>query len=142
MPGMELFYVLVAVGLGVVLYRYFSGHGGVRISRAELGDLPPEGELVVRRHHVRWTSAEDGSFAAVWQLASGRWVGMRIVFDAAEDAVGDEADQGRLDLTIDELEKITINAMKSAFSHYGERCRIIFDVLKPRFAALRNGGRD
>ena len=44
----ELIYVLAALGVGVVLYRYFSGHGGVRVSHQELGSLPPEGEIPVR----------------------------------------------------------------------------------------------
>ena len=40
-------------------------------------------------------------------------------------------------LNIRDLEKITINAMKSAFIHYDERIRIIYDVLKPGFARIR-----
>jgi len=40
-------------------------------------------------------------------------------------------------LTLRDLEKITINAMKSAFLHYDERIRLIFDVLKPGFARTR-----
>jgi adenosine deaminase len=40
-------------------------------------------------------------------------------------------------LTLRDLEKLTINAMKSAFVHYDERIRIIYDVLKPGFASLR-----
>ena len=40
-------------------------------------------------------------------------------------------------LTLDDLEKITINAMKSAFVHHDDRIRIIYDVLKPRFARMR-----
>jgi adenosine deaminase len=40
-------------------------------------------------------------------------------------------------LDLRDLEKITINAMKSAFIHYDERIRIIFDVLKPGFARIR-----
>ncbi|NOY08677.1 MAG: adenosine deaminase [Spirochaetes bacterium] len=35
------------------------------------------------------------------------------------------------------IEKITINAMKSAFIHYDERIRIIYDILKPAFAKIR-----
>jgi hypothetical protein len=38
---------------------------------------------------------------------------------------------------MDALEKLTINGMKSAFAHYAERCRFIFDRIKPGFAALR-----
>ena len=40
-------------------------------------------------------------------------------------------------LDLRDLEKITINAMKSAFIHYDERIRIIYDVLKPGFARVR-----
>jgi adenosine deaminase len=40
-------------------------------------------------------------------------------------------------LTVRDLEKVVINAMKSAFIHYDERIRIIFDVLKPGFARVR-----
>ncbi|MEW5817847.1 MAG: adenosine deaminase [Spirochaetota bacterium] len=40
-------------------------------------------------------------------------------------------------LTLRDLEKITINTMKSAFVHHDERIRVIFDVLKPRFAQMR-----
>jgi adenosine deaminase len=41
------------------------------------------------------------------------------------------------DLTMDDFEKITINAMKSAFIPYSERCRIIFTVIKPGYAKIR-----
>ena len=40
-------------------------------------------------------------------------------------------------LTLDDLEKITLNAMKSSFLHHDDRIRIIYDVLKPRFARMR-----
>jgi adenosine deaminase len=39
--------------------------------------------------------------------------------------------------TLRDLEKVTINAMKSAFIHYDERIRLIYDVLKPKFVKLR-----
>jgi adenosine deaminase len=39
-------------------------------------------------------------------------------------------------LTIKDLEIITLNAMKSAFAHYDERCSIIYNVIKPGFARL------
>lgn len=35
------------------------------------------------------------------------------------------------------LEKIAINGMKSAFAHYDERVRVIYDRIKPGYAALR-----
>jgi adenosine deaminase len=49
-------------------------------------------------------------------------------FQAAADAFG---------LTLDDFEKITINAMKSAFIPYAERCRIIYTVIKPGYARIR-----
>ncbi len=41
-------------------------------------------------------------------------------------------------LNLRDLEKLTLNAMKSAFIHYDERIRIIYDIIKPGFAHLRN----
>jgi len=41
------------------------------------------------------------------------------------------------DLTLGDFEKITINAMKSAFIGYPERCQIIYDVIKPGYAKVR-----
>ena len=40
-------------------------------------------------------------------------------------------------LTFRDLEKLTINAMKSAFVHYDERLRIIYDILKPKLSKIR-----
>jgi len=40
-------------------------------------------------------------------------------------------------LTLNDLEKITINAMKSSFLHHDARIRIIYDVLNPQFADIR-----
>lgn len=40
-------------------------------------------------------------------------------------------------LTIDDFEKITINAMKSAFLPYAERCEFIYKRLKPGYARVR-----
>ncbi|MCX7983661.1 MAG: adenosine deaminase [Bacteroidetes bacterium] len=40
-------------------------------------------------------------------------------------------------LSLDDLEKITINAMKSAFMPYKERIAIIYDTLKPGYAQAR-----
>lgn len=41
------------------------------------------------------------------------------------------------DLSLDDFEKLTINAMKSAFIPYSERCRFIYQVLKPGYAKVR-----
>ena len=40
-------------------------------------------------------------------------------------------------LGFDDLEKIVINGMKSAFIPYVPRCDVIFGRIKPGFAALR-----
>ncbi len=41
-------------------------------------------------------------------------------------------------LSLRDLEKLTINAMKSAFAPYAERVRIIYDIVKPGYAAIRD----
>ena len=41
-------------------------------------------------------------------------------------------------LSLNDLEKITINAMKSAFIHHDEKIRIIFGIIKKGYADLRN----
>lgn len=41
------------------------------------------------------------------------------------------------DLTLVELEKLSLNAMKSAFAPFDKRIRIIFDTIKPGFAKIR-----
>jgi len=40
-------------------------------------------------------------------------------------------------LTLRDLEKVTVNAMKSAFIHHDEKIRIIFDVIKRGYAEIR-----
>ena len=40
-------------------------------------------------------------------------------------------------LGIDDLEKITINSMKSAFIPYNRRIQLIYDVIKPGYAEAR-----
>lgn len=40
-------------------------------------------------------------------------------------------------LNLGDLEKLTINAMKSAFIPYKDRIRLIYEVLKPGYAAVR-----
>src|ERR1700690_4121321 len=49
-------------------------------------------------------------------------------FEAAADTFG---------LSIDDFEKITINAMKSAFLPYSQRCDFIYSVIKPGYAKIR-----
>ncbi len=40
-------------------------------------------------------------------------------------------------LTIDDLEKLTINAIKAAFIHYDEKLEIIYDIIKPGYAKAK-----
>lgn len=49
-------------------------------------------------------------------------------FEAAVETFG---------LTLADFEKITINAMKSAFLPYDQRCEFIYSVLKPGYAKIR-----
>jgi adenosine deaminase len=49
-------------------------------------------------------------------------------FEAAMDTFG---------LTLDDFEIITVNAMKSAFLPYHERCDFIYSVLRPGYAKIR-----
>src|SRR5579859_5396416 len=44
---------------------------------------------------------------------------------------------GTFGLTLDDFEKITINAMKSAFISYPDRCRLIYEVIKPGYNKVR-----
>jgi len=41
------------------------------------------------------------------------------------------------DLAFDDIEKLSINAMKSAFAPYRKRCDVIFEVIKPGFQRAR-----
>src|ERR1700685_2162623 len=49
-------------------------------------------------------------------------------FEAAADTFG---------LTLEDFEKITINAMKSAFLPYKRRCDFIYSIIKPGYAKIR-----
>jgi adenosine deaminase len=40
-------------------------------------------------------------------------------------------------LSLDDFEKLTINAMKSAFLPYDQRCDLIYSVIKPGYAKIR-----
>jgi adenosine deaminase len=50
-------------------------------------------------------------------------------FEAARDTFG---------LSLEDFEKITINAMKSAFLSYDQRCDFIYSVIKPGYARVRS----
>src|SRR3984893_2137758 len=50
-------------------------------------------------------------------------------FEAARDTFG---------LSLEDFEKMTINAMKTAFLRYDQRCDLIYSVIKPGYAKVRN----
>src|SRR6201997_3264508 len=52
-----------------------------------------------------------------------------------------EAAADTFHLTLDDFEKLTINAMKSAFLPYRQRCDFIYKVLKPGYARIRENMR-
>ena len=100
----ELIYLLAAVAVGILLYRYFSGHGGIEIRREDYSGLPDEGRIEVRHHVVRWKVAEGDSFVAAWQLESGHFVVMRLVFDGVDE---EDPDLGYIDVDIDKREAVS-----------------------------------
>ncbi len=95
----ELVYLVIAFGLGALVYRYFTGRGGMQILRPDYVGLPSRGGVVVRQHEVRWTVADDDSFVAAWQLEDGHIVGLQVAFDRADV---EEPDLGRMDILIDQ----------------------------------------
>lgn len=98
---MELIWIALAGVIGAVLYKYFTGHGGIKISRAALAGLPAEGSLAVGGSEVRWTAAADDAFVAGWPLPSGHWVVIRVSFEAEDEVEPDaDTDQGRLELAV------------------------------------------
>ena len=99
----ELIYLLVALGIGLLLYRYFTTRGGIEILRPDYEGLPEEGRVEVRHHLVRWRAATEDAFVAAWQLESGHVVYMRVVFDRAHEA---EPDLGHLDIRIDRRQEV------------------------------------
>jgi adenosine deaminase len=40
-------------------------------------------------------------------------------------------------LSLEDFEKLTINAMKSAFLPYKRRCDFIYSIIKPGYAKIR-----
>jgi adenosine deaminase len=53
-----------------------------------------------------------------------------------------EVAAGAFHLSIDDFEKLTINAMKSAFLPYERRCDFIYSVLKPGYAEAKRHAQD
>ena len=100
----ELIYLLAAIVLGAFIYRYFTGHGGVEIRREDYAGLPDRGEVEVHQHVVRWKVAEGDSFVAAWQLASGHFMVMRVVFDDVDE---EDPDLGYIDVDIDKREAVS-----------------------------------
>lgn len=100
----ELLYLIAAIVVGFLLYRYFTGHGGIEIRREDYKGLPAEGHLEARHHTVRWKVAEGDSFVAAWQLASGHFIVMRVVFDDVDE---DDPDLGYVDVDIDKREAVS-----------------------------------
>ena len=100
----ELLYVLAAFAIGFLLYRYFTGHGGIEIRREDYAGLPEEGHLEARSHIVRWKVAEGDSFVAAWQLGSGHYLVMRVVFDDVDE---EDPDLGYIDVDIDKREAVS-----------------------------------
>src|ERR1700693_3048365 len=52
-----------------------------------------------------------------------------------------EAAAGTFGLSMDDFEKITINAMKSAFLRYKQRCDFIYSIIKPGYARIRQSAK-
>lgn len=100
----ELLYVLAAFAIGFLLYRYFTGHGGIEIRRGDYRGLPEDGQLEARSHVVRWKVAEGDSFVAAWQLGSGHYLVMRVVFDDADE---EDPDLGYIDVDIDKRKAVS-----------------------------------
>ncbi len=46
---------------------------------------------------------------------------------------------GLFDLSLDDLEKLSLNAMKSAFTDFDTRLKVIHEVIRPGFARARKG---
>ncbi|MGD8684692.1 MAG: hypothetical protein PVG27_12160 [Chloroflexota bacterium] len=99
----ELLYLVVALAVGLALYRYFTTRGGIEILRPDYEGLPDAGQVEVRHHLVRWKRADGDSFVAAWQLESGHAVFLRVIFDGAAE---DEPDLGHIDVRIDRREVV------------------------------------
>lgn len=71
--------------------------------------------------------------------------GFRVTLNTDDRLMSDTTMTKEFGIAVDEfglelrdLEKITMNSMKSAFIHFKERCHLIYDVIKPGYARLRS----
>jgi hypothetical protein len=99
----ELLYLLAAIALALLLYRYFTGRGGLQILRPDYEELPDEGHMEVRQHLVRWRHAGEDAFVVAWEPVPGQLALMRIVFDGSHP---DEPDLGHVDVRIGRREVV------------------------------------
>jgi adenosine deaminase len=131
------------------------GHGtrliediAVQNGRAvKLGDLaqyvldkriPLEVCLISNVHTGAATSLEEHPFKILYQEK------FRVTLNTDNRLMSDtsmtkefEAAAETFGLTLDDFEKITINAMKSAFLPYGQRINLIYQTIKPGYARIR-----
>jgi hypothetical protein len=98
---MELVYLLIAIGVGVLLFRYFTGHDGIRVSEGDYATLPAVGELVVGQLEVRW-QVQGGGFVAGWSADSGLPTVMQVTFPepGQESEYPQRPEFGRLDVHV------------------------------------------
>ena len=66
--------------------------------------MPDEGHIEARHHLVRWSAAEGDAFVAAWQLESGHFVVMRVVFDDVDE---EDPDLGYIDVDIDKRNAVS-----------------------------------
>lgn len=72
------------------------------------------------RHNFRVTLNTDNRLMSATTVTDEHWLAVT-----------------RFGLDFNDIEKIVINGMKSAFIRYDRRCDIIYDALKPGFASIR-----
>jgi adenosine deaminase len=83
-------------------------------------DLKDHPFRILKKYNFRVTLNSDNRLMSQTDATSEYWLAAQL-----------------FDLSFDDLEKLTINAMKSAFIPYRKRCDLIFEILKPGFAQAR-----
>lgn len=98
--------------------------------------IPLEMCLLSNLHTGACTSLEDHPFGAFFRR------GFRVCLNTDDRLMSDTSMTQEttlaadlFDLTLNDLEKLSLNAMKSAFAPHDKRLKIIFDTIKPGFAA-------